>query len=181
MSRLSCLALAGVASLGIAIPAAVDLPTRLVWNASASTPVGLYLVVPVGELEVADLVMVAPPEPLARFLAERGYMPTNVPLMKRVVGLPWQQICRAGSTVTVDGITIGEALPRDRHGRDLPVWQGCRVLAEDEVFLMNPSVPGSLDGRYFGPLPAGSITGRAVPLWTDQAGDGRFAWRASVR
>jgi type IV secretory pathway protease TraF len=45
---------------------------------------------------------------------------------------------------------------------------------------MNPSVPDSLDGRYFGPLPTTAIVARAVPLWTDEAGDGRFVWRAAT-
>ena len=49
-----------------------------------------------------------------------------------------------------------------------------------DVFLMNPGVPDSLDGRYFGPLPASSIIGRAVPLWTDEGDDGRFVWRAAT-
>ncbi|MBV8103395.1 MAG: S26 family signal peptidase [Hyphomicrobiales bacterium] len=39
------------------------------------------------------------------------------------------------------------------------------VIAADEVFLMNAAAD-SLDGRYFGPLPAASIIGRAAPLWT---------------
>jgi type IV secretory pathway protease TraF len=39
--------------------------TRYVWNASASVPVGLYRLRPAGELAVAELVAVQPPEPLA--------------------------------------------------------------------------------------------------------------------
>jgi type IV secretory pathway protease TraF len=46
---------------------------------------------------------------------------------------------------------------------------------------MNPSVPDSLDGRYFGSLPARDVIGRATPLYTDEAGDGRFIWRATTR
>ena len=46
---------------------------------------------------------------------------------------------------------------------------------------MNRQVRDSLDGRYFGPLPATAIIGRAIPLWTDEAGDGRFVWRAPTR
>jgi type IV secretory pathway protease TraF len=45
---------------------------------------------------------------------------------------------------------------------------------------MNPTVQDSLDGRYFGPFPVTSIVARAVPIWTDEAGDGRFVWRAAV-
>ena len=73
---------------------------------------------------------------------------------------------------------MGVALAQDRIGRPLPVWQGCRRLAASQVFLMNPRVPDSFDGRYFGPLLTSSIVGRAVPLWTDEDGDGRFTWRA---
>ena len=63
-------------------------------------------------------------------------------------------------------------------GRDLPVWQGCRVIGDGEIFLMNWEVGDSLDGRYFGPIPASSVIGRALPLWTDEEGDGRYEWRA---
>jgi type IV secretory pathway protease TraF len=45
---------------------------------------------------------------------------------------------------------------------------------------MNPTVPHSLDGRYFGPLPITSIVARAVPLRTDEAGNGRFVWHAAT-
>ena len=40
------------------------------------------------------------------------------------------------------------------------------MIAEGQVFLMNWQSADSLDGRYFGPLPAASILGRAVPIWT---------------
>ena len=50
-------------------------------------------------------------------------------------------------------------LEHDRRGRDLPVWQGCRVIAQGEVFLMNWDEPESLDSRYFGPIPLSAIVG----------------------
>ncbi len=87
-------------------------------------------------------------------------------------------MCRIGSNVTVDTIAMGEALARDRRGRELPIWQGCRTLRASEIFLMNWDVRDSLDGRYFGPIPKDSIIGHALPLWTDEGGDGRYQWRA---
>jgi len=33
---------------------------------------------------------------------------------------------------------------------------------------MNWQSADSLDGRYFGLLPASAIIGKAVPLWTDE-------------
>lgn len=159
----------------------VHISPRLMWNASASAPIGLYSLDRATHLALTDLVALDAPEPLASFLAERGYLPHGVPLLKRVAGLPGQQVCRIGARITVDGVAMGDALDRDRLGRELPVWQGCRRIAEGEIFLMNWSVEDSFDGRYFGPIPTGSIIGRGTPVWTDEDGSGRFEWRAATR
>jgi len=167
----------GVALLAI-VAIAVDMPTKLLWNATVSAPIGFYAIEPAERLTVPELVAVMPPEPLAAFMVQRGYIGNGVPLLKRIAGLPGQRVCRIGRAITVDRVAMGDALDRDRIGRDLPVWQGCRVIAPGELFLMNSGVRDSLDGRYFGPLPASAVVGRALPLWTDEDGDGRFVWRA---
>lgn len=181
MTRFGYVRTTSVAVLLIGALSLVHVAPRLVWNASASAPVGLYTIGASTQLKVTDLVAVDAPEPLATFLSDRGYLPRGVPLMKRVAALPGQRVCRFGASVTVDGIVIGAALTRDRMGRPLPVWQGCRVVAPTELFLMNWQVRDSLDGRYFGPLPAASVIGRATPLYTDEDGNGRFVWRAPTR
>lgn len=163
-----------IASIGPTAP-------RLVWNVSASVPIGFYTIAPADRLDVPDLVAVMPPESVAGFMVERGYVARDVPLLKHVLGLPGQRLCRNGRAITVDGIEMGEARDRDSRGRDLPVWQGCRTIAEDEIFLMNLDVGDSLDGRYFGPFPASAVIGRATPLFTDEDGDGRLVWRAPER
>jgi conjugative transfer signal peptidase TraF len=137
----------------------------LIWNASASVPIGLYHVQPEDHLAITDLVVVVPPEPVAGFLAERDYLPRGVPLLKRVLALPGQTVCRNHLAVMIDGVVMSFARERDHRGRPLPVWQGCQIIAEGDVFLMNWQSADSFDGRYFGPLPAASILGRAVPLW----------------
>lgn len=138
----------------------------LVWNASESVPLGLYQVRPAGQLSVTELVVAFPPDALAKFLAQRRYLPRSVPLIKRILALPGQTVCRYGLAITVDGIDMGQARERDHLGRLLPSWQGCQIIAKGEVFLMNRDEPASLDSRYFGPVPAASIVGRAEPLWT---------------
>lgn len=165
----------------VAALACISVTPRLIWNASASVPVGLYALHPDAHVEAGDLVAVRPPGSLGRFLAERHYLPLDVPLMKRVAALPGQEVCRRNLAITVDGMPFGEALDRDRRGRPLPVWQGCRRLGTGEMFLMNAAVPDSLDSRYFGPLPATTVIGAATPLYTDEFGDGRFVWRAATR
>lgn len=139
-----------------------------IWNASPSVPLGLYQLRPVGQLAVTDLVAVQPPEPLATYLSASGYLPYGIPMLKRVLALPGQTVCRRELTITVDDIPLGEARERDSRGRSLPVWQGCHRVIDGEVFLMNWQSEDSLDGRYFGVLPASAITGRAAPLWTTE-------------
>lgn len=178
MTRRRTLTVTVLAVLGIAAASAVKMPTKLIWNATASAPVGFYTLDPADRIEVPELVAVMPPEPLARFMTERGYVGRGMPLLKRVLGLPGQRVCRIGRIITIDAVEMGRALERDRIGRDLPVWQGCRVIGDGELFLMNWEVRDSLDGRYFGPIPASSVIGRARPLWTDEEGDGRYEWRA---
>ena len=139
-----------------------------VWNASASVPVGLYRLQSTGERYVPELVAVMPPEPLAIFLADGGYLPRSVPMLKRVLALPGQTVCREGLTVMIDAIAMGAARERDGRGRLLPVWQGCHVIVAGELFLMNWQSADSLDGRYFGPIPASAVIGRAHPVWIEK-------------
>ncbi|UQR64898.1 S26 family signal peptidase [Bradyrhizobium sp. C-145] len=137
-----------------------------IWNASASVPIGLYRLRPAKSFHVTELVAVQPPEPLATFLDFNGYLPVGVPMLKRVLALPGQTVCRSGLTISVDNIAMGEAKDRDGRGRPLPKWQGCRVVGDGELFLMNWQSNDSLDSRYFGLLPASAIIGRALPVWT---------------
>lgn len=181
MSRPGYVAATGLAVVGVVLAAAVSVSPKLLWNASASTPIGLYALQPAHDLHVGDVVAVTLPRSLADFMVGRGYIGRGVPLLKHVAALPGQEVCRVGRTVTIDGVPFGEALGRDTVGRALPVWQGCRRLGTDEIFLMNPSIRDSFDGRYFGPLAVRTVIGRATPLYTDAAGTGHFAWQAVAR
>jgi conjugative transfer signal peptidase TraF len=158
-----------VATLSAGLASLIHPAPKWIWNASASVPIGLYAVHPAGALHVGELLVVAPPEPLAAFLAERGYLPKGVPLLKHVLALPGHQVCRTARAIAVDDVAVGEAQDRDRKGRSLPVWRGCRVVAAGEVFLLNRRSADSLDGRYFGALPDTTIIGRADPIWTRAA------------
>ena len=155
----------GAAAALVATTALEPLPL-FIWNASASIPIGLYRLRPAENFHVTDLLAVEPPEPLATFLDLNGYLPIGVPMLKRVLALPGQNVCRRGLTISVDDIPVGEARDRDARGRPLPKWQGCRVVGDGEIFLMNWQSSDSLDGRYFGMLPASTVIGRALPVWT---------------
>ncbi|HQV03483.1 MULTISPECIES: S26 family signal peptidase [unclassified Novosphingobium] len=157
-------------------------PTRYaVWNATASVPTGLYAIRGKASLHVGERVAIEPPQRLRRLLAERHYLPTGVPLLKRVAAVSGQRICRFAHGVTIDGAYVGAARARDRLGRPLPVWAGCHVLKSGELFVMNPAAPDSFDGRYFGVLRLTDVIGRATPVWTDEAGQGDHTWFADPR
>ena len=171
MTRAGILVTAGLAAAALVAPTLRPVTPRLLWNASASTPIGLYLIRPDSAPAIGDIVAVAPPDALARFLADGRYLPNGVPLLKHVAALAGQTVCRTDAIVTIDGTPVASALARDRHGRALPVWQGCRTLGADEIFLLNPEIRDSLDGRYFGPLPLSAVIGIAVPLWIEPPDD----------
>ena len=160
----TAIAASAFAAAFVAIAVADPLP-RVIWNASASAPIGLYRIQPDRDPAIRTLVAITPPERLAHWLSARGYLPEGVPLLKHVAAKAGQRTCRIGDAVSVDGRRIAIARARDGRGRPLPVWQGCRTLRPGELLLLNPAHPDSLDGRYFGPLPASAVIGRATPLW----------------
>ena len=166
MTRFGFVITTCAATLFVALTSFLHPAPKLLWNASASVPIGLYAVRRGFPLHIGELVVVMPPRALAQFFAARRYLPLGVPLVKHVLALHGQTVCRNHRAITVDGAVMGEALERDRFGRALPDWQGCRALAPREMFVMNTAPPDSLDGRYFGPLPITTIVGQADPIWT---------------
>lgn len=159
--RLAC-GLAGV----VLVTATAILPPAplLVWNVSASAPRGLYAVRPGASLERGDMVVAWMPEPVRKLAAARHYLPANVPLVKRVAALPGDYVCARDARLRVRDALVALRRAQDGAGRPLPWWQGCRTLAPREYLLLMPAA-ASFDGRYFGPVDADAILGKAVPLW----------------
>lgn len=176
--RPTAFAAAGFAGLFGAV-AMLEPQPRLVWNASASVPLGLYRIDVGTAPGVGDLVLIEPPAPLARLLAERGYVPRGVPLLKHVAAAEGALVCRSGVFVTVDGRFAARARAADRLGRALPRWLGCRRLARGEYLLLG-SAPDSFDGRYFGALRAENLIGTAHPLLTRDAPGAPLRWRPAA-
>jgi conjugative transfer signal peptidase TraF len=167
-------------AIAAATLATLALPTSrfLVWNTTASVPTGLYWIRDKGHRYVGERVAIEPPPALRRLLAERGYLPTGVPLLKRVAAVAGQRVCRFRHGITIDGQLLGVARSHDRRGRPLPVWSGCQRLRAGELFVMSINAPDSFDGRYFGVLNERDVIGRATPVWTDEAGDDDHVWLA---
>lgn len=145
--------------------AAMPIRPLLVWNASASAPIGLYGVTRPQHAETGEMVIARLPPLWASFAASRHYLPTNVLLVKRVAAAAGDTVCATGSAVSISGRIIAVRRRFDARGRPLAWWQGCVVLRDGAVFLLNND-PGSFDGRYTGLTQHDAIVGRAHPLWT---------------
>lgn len=158
---------AAILGVGLVVASTANIwPLRVIYNASASVPLGWYAISAADEVTVGDLVVARPPLRAERMLVERGYLGSGVPILKFVRARAGQRVCRDGDAVTIDAMPVGSARDSDSAGRKLPRWSGCQVLGPGEVFLFNQAAPGSFDGRYFGPVSVTSIIGKATPLWT---------------
>lgn len=170
-----CLVLTLASSLGLAALAWATFvkPTaRVVYNVTDSVPVGWYRIHPFdawtpslqSALQVGAIVLTRLPAGPAALAAQRGYLPTHIPLLKRVGAMAPQHVCVIDGQVRIDGVLSAAVLRADRWGRALPVWHGCRPLRDGELFLLSDTNPASFDSRYFGPVPAASVLGLAQPI-----------------
>lgn len=135
---------------------------RLVWNATASAPAGIYSIEQ-GTWRVGDRVAVRPSTALADDLDRRGILPRGRLLIKKVVAGRGDVVCRDGERVTLNGSLAAVAKFTSRADEAMPSWTGCRRLGTAEVFLLGDTAD-SYDGRYFGVTPAEDVVGRVSIL-----------------
>lgn len=142
-------------------------------NLTPSYPLGLWRIEPLGrEVAAGDLIFICPPDTAVfRAARERGYLGPGLcpgwlsPLIKTVVAVSGQRV-GVGRIVTIDGAPLAHSLVRqaDAERRMLVPWEG-GVVAPGHLHL-HSDFAGSYDSRYFGPVPAGGLLGRARPVLT---------------
>ena len=174
-ARLVLAALSACGLAALAWAAFVSPLPRLIYNPSDSVAVGWYRIDPLDHrtaslprpLSVGSIVLVPLPAEAAALAAQRGYLPTRVPLLKRVGAVAPQHVCIVDALVWIDGVPVAAALAADRLGRPLPSWPQCRWLRPGELFLLSVTNPASFDSRYFGPVSASAVIGVAHPAWLE--------------
>ena len=174
-ARLVLAALSAYGLAALAWAAFVSPLPRLIYNPSDSVAVGWYRIDPLDHrtaslprpLSVGSIVLVPLPAEAAALAAQRGYLPTRVPLLKRVGAVAPQHVCIVDALVWIDGVPVAAALAADRLGRPLPSWPQCRWLRPGELFLLSVTNPASFDSRYFGPVSASAVIGVAHPVWLE--------------
>lgn len=148
------------------MPIAIPNRVHLVYNPSDSVPRGWYRVGSADSLQVGSIVLARLPAPAAALAAQRGYLPTGIPLLKRIGAVAPQRVCVDGASVRIDDVAVATVLRADGRGRPLSAWPQCRRLAHGELFLLSSTTPASFDSRYFGPIRASDVISGAQPIWT---------------
>ncbi|TSD59527.1 S26 family signal peptidase [Variovorax sp. KBS0712] len=173
MNRRVLFAGMGIGLAALCAPAFMSMSAHervfVVYNPTDSVPRGWYRVSRtdrVALLHVGSIVLARLPADVASFAGRRGYLPSGVPILKRIGAIAPQSVCVQGQVVLVDGAVAATTRTHDGARRPLPAWQHCRPLAGDELFLLSDTNPASFDSRYFGPIAASAVLGIARPLWT---------------
>jgi conjugative transfer signal peptidase TraF len=142
------------------------------FNTTASAPRGLWRIAPIDPARVkrGEMVCVCPPvAPVMIRMRQRGYVgpgdcpeTQSEPLLKPVVAVAGDRVrVQAGGPVAVNGTPLPNSAPLP----SMPAWPaGIYQVPPGQVWLLSSYAPGSFDSRYFGPVPAANIRGRAVPV-----------------
>ena len=151
------------AALTLGILSQASAPPVLI-NESPSLPRGLYWRDWGAAPGIGSVVAVRQPGSGRAYLSRLG-MPEEILLIKRVAAAGPDRVCLTNETLRLPSGRVA-VLARDRRGHALPVWSGCRRLADGELFLLGDTVT-SFDSRHFGPVDRAAIAGvyREGPTW----------------
>jgi conjugative transfer signal peptidase TraF len=140
-------------------------PDFIVYNDTASMPVGFYLRSD-DEVALGAIVTVEVHEVAHAYALERG-AGSDFRLLKRIAATDGNIVCADGDQITIDGEVRAFRSARDSNGRPLPSWSGCVELSEGQYLVLGDSAD-SFDSRYFGVVSASNIEGVWRPLFQTQ-------------
>lgn len=158
---LAALPVAAFSACGIAAASGVRV------NTTPSAPLGLWMTshAEPDDLRRGDLVEVCLPDVTRKHLP-RGECPNGSrPALKRIAGLMGDEVLVGPEGVAVGGVLASPPVPLD-VGEDLPrVAAGAYRIPSDGVWLAGVlDNPRSLDSRFYGVVPVGSVLARTTPL-----------------
>ena len=154
---------AGSAAISLLLWKTVATPLPLlVWNASASVSVGLYVVAK-QRPDLGEIAVLKPPRWVALIAEERRYLPRSIWLLKPVAAVDKDVVCRFGAYVFINAKVVARAQRRDSQHRPMPFWRGCLKLDSGQLLLLSKR-RASFDSRYFGPVDASLVIGTAKPI-----------------
>lgn len=148
---------------------------RIIHVLTPSIPPGWYFV-DHARPRTGDYVVACPPASIATIGLKRGYLipgdcPLDVaPLVKVLAAQSGDVLTLTPERTTVNGMRVsGPMSSHDSDGHSLAHMPfGTYHVAPNAVWLLGEN-RHSWDSRYFGPITAAAIIGRAHPLITDRS------------
>ena len=162
----SILAATAIGAGAIIFASANSFKPVITYNVSASAPLGWYKIDSAASINRGDYVLTYLPASARKLASERGYLPSNIPLLKQIFATEGDPVCINHREVLFGTEPVATALTIDRMGRRMPQLKFCRELEKGEYFLLNLAHKGSYDSRYYGPVTDALVIGKAIPLWT---------------
>jgi signal peptidase I len=111
-----------------------------------------------GDPERGDVIVFTPPPP-----------GLDKPYIKRVIGMPGDTVEVRNEGVFVNGIQLDEAYVGGKPSICQPSWDYCNtpvIIPDGTVYVMGDNRTDSEDSRFFGPVPAENIIGKAwIVYW----------------
>ncbi len=155
-----------VTLLIVATGAEISFPPKpkLLYNPSASAPIGWYRLEGKSPPKVGDQVAAYAPDWARKLADERRYLPYEYPMIKTIWASSGTKICTHNNRISVPNYPVITSLPQDSLGRDMPKLSGCFTLQAEEYFLVSPDVQAGFDSRYFGAVRHENILGRVEYL-----------------
>jgi len=156
----------------VATAAEIRFPPKpvLLYNPSESAPIGWYKLDKHSDIKAGDMVAVYASEWARNLADERRYIPYDNPLIKRVVAIGGDRVCRKNNRISVPNYPDIIVRERDSSGREMPVWSECRILMPGEFFIISASNVAGFDSRYFGPVGPDNILGKVKYLGNSPLG-----------
>ena len=158
------------------LPAAAAMSFNLIWNRTASLPLGIWHKTEAFHLTPSArgrYVLFCPPTNTATSAASslgalsRGSCPGGyLPLIKQIIGLPGDQI-DLGSSVTVNHTPVVNSTIDTAAAALIGLRLPQRLVVKaGSLWLMSTYNPESFDSRYFGEVDAAKVLGFVEPLLT---------------
>ncbi|VBB08466.1 peptidase s24/s26a/s26b/s26c [Lucifera butyrica] len=140
------------------------------FNLTNSVPIGIYKVVPGSTVGIGEYVVFDLPDRIANQIEGRSWYDRNIPLIKRVEGLPGDQFEIRNYGFFINDSYIGPVFQADTAGLPLPQDHGVHTVRPGRFLPVAADIPNSFDGRYYGDVATSQIRAIVKPIWVLKEG-----------
>ncbi len=142
----------------------INFEKLIIYNSTPSVPEGFYRYAGL-EFDPGRIVLFSTPQIVRDYTLDHYSSEPLQYFLKPVLAEQGDHVCYRSGEFLLNGEVFADVESQDRSGNPLPVWNECRNLREDEVFVYSGRVKNSFDSRYYGPVAKEQIIGAFVPLW----------------